>query len=78
MARVCEVTGKRPSVGYNVSHANNHTKRRFLPNLHSKRFYLPSEDRFITLKLSAHAMRIIHKRGIEAVVADMRREGKKV
>lgn len=78
MARVCEVTGKRPVSGYNVSHSNNHTKRRFLPNLHKKRYYLASEDRFVTLKLSTHAMRIIHKRGVEAVVADMRREGKTV
>jgi large subunit ribosomal protein L28 len=75
MARVCQVTGKRPISGHNVSHANNKTKRRFLPNLQKKRFYLASEDRWVTLKLSAHGMRIITKRGVEAVVKELRAAG---
>lgn len=71
MSQVCEVTGKRPMAGNNVSHANNHTKRRFKPNLHYHRFYVPSEDRFVRLRVSAAGMRIIDKRGIEAVLQDL-------
>ena len=71
MSQVCEVTGKRPMAGNNVSHANNHTKRRFRPNLHYHRFYVPSEDRFVRLRVSAAGMRIIDKRGIEAVLQDL-------
>lgn len=71
MSQVCEVTGKRPMAGNNVSHANNHTKRRFQPNLHYHRFYVPSEDRFVRLRVSAAGMRIIDKRGIEAVLQDL-------
>ena len=78
MSRVCQVTGKRPISGNHVSHAKNRVKRRFLPNLFKKRFYLPSEERFITLKVSSKGLRIISKRGIEAVVKDMRARGEKV
>lgn len=78
MARVCDVTGKRTASGNNVSHANNKTRRKFYPNLHKKRFYLPEEDRWVTLKVSSHALRIINKKGITAVVKEMRAEGKKV
>ena len=68
MARVCQVTGKRPVTGNNVSHAKNRTKRRFLPNLHQHRFWLESEKRFVTLRVSSKGMRIIDKKGIEAVL----------
>lgn len=78
MSRVCQVTGKRPITGNNVSHANNKTKRRFLPNLHVKRFWLESEGRWIRLRVSTKGMRIIDKNGIESVLADMRSRGEKV
>jgi large subunit ribosomal protein L28 len=78
MAKVCQVTGKRPMVGNNVSHANNRTKRRFLPNLQKKRFFVPSENRWITLKVTAKGMRTINKNGIEAVLKDMRARGEKI
>lgn len=78
MSRVCQITGKRPRVGNNVSHANNKTKRRFLPNLHKKRFYIPSEDRWITLKVSSTALRTINKNGIEAVLKEAARLGNKL
>jgi large subunit ribosomal protein L28 len=78
MSRICEVTGKRPIVGNNVSHANNRTKRRFMPNLHVKRYFLPTEEKWVELKVSAHGMRIINKRGIETVVAELRKLGKKI
>ena len=78
MARVCQVTGKRPIAGNNVSHANNKTKRRFLPNLHTHRFCVESENRWIKLRLSAKGMRIIDKKGIDTVLADMRSQGQKV
>lgn len=78
MARVCQVTGKRPSSGNNVSHAHNKTRRRWLPNLQSHRFWLPSEKRFVRLKVSNHGLRIIDKKGIEAVVGEMRARGDKV
>jgi large subunit ribosomal protein L28 len=78
MARVCQVTGKRPITGNNVSHANNKTRRRFLPNLHSHRFWVESEKRFIRLRLSSKGMRVIDKRGIDAVLADLRARGDKV
>ncbi|HEY4652052.1 50S ribosomal protein L28 [Pontibacter sp. Tf4] len=68
MARVCDLTGKRPQVGNNVSHANNKTKRRFYPNLQKKRFYVPEEDAWITLKVSTSALRTINKNGISAVL----------
>ena len=78
MSRVCQVTGKRPITGNNVSHANNKTKRRFLPNLHAKRFGLESEGRWVRLRVSTKGMRIIDKNGIESVLADMRARGEKV
>lgn len=71
MTRKCPVTHKRPMVGNNVSHANNKTKRRYLPNLQSKRFWLESEKRFIRLRVSARAMRYIDKHGLEAVLAEL-------
>lgn len=75
MSRVCEITGKRPRVGNNVSHANNKTKRRFLPNLHKKRFYIPEEDRWIVLKVSTTALRTINKVGITEVLKRARAKG---
>lgn len=78
MSKVCQVTGKRPVSGNNVSHANNKTKRRFLPNIHDHRFWLESENRFVKLRVSAKGMRIIDKKGIQQVVADIRERGDKV
>ncbi|MFO7287372.1 MAG: 50S ribosomal protein L28 [Gammaproteobacteria bacterium] len=78
MSRVCQVTGKRPATGNNVSHANNKTRRRFLPNLHTQRFWLESEKRFVKLRVSSKGMRIIDKLGIEKVVADLRARGEKI
>ena len=75
MARVCQVTGKGPMVGNNVSHANNKTKRRFLPNLQSRRFWVESENRWVRLRVSAKAIRTIDKNRIDAVLADMRARG---
>ena len=75
MSRVCQITGKRPQVGNNVSHAKNRTKRKFLPNLQKKRFYIPEEDRWITLKVAASAIRTINKRGISYVLKDARKNG---
>lgn len=78
MSRVCQVTGTGPMVGNNVSHANNKTKRRFLPNLHSHRFWVEEEKRFVKLRVSAKGMRIIDKKGITPVLKDIRARGKKV
>ncbi len=78
MSKVCQVTGKRPVTGNNVSHAKNRTRRRFLPNLHTHRFWLESEKRFVKLRVSAKGMRIIDKKGIEQVLADVRARGEKV
>ena len=78
MSRVCQVTGKRPLTGDNVSHANNKTKRRFLPNLHTHRFWVESEKRWVNLRLSTKGMRIIDKHGIDQVLADIRARGEKV
>jgi large subunit ribosomal protein L28 len=75
MARVCQVTGKKPQYGNNVSHANNKTRRRFLPNLKWHRFWVASENRFVRLRLSMHAMRTIDKHGIESVLKDLRASG---
>lgn len=75
MARVCQVTGKGPMVGNNVSHANNKTKRRFLPNLHYRRFWLETENRWVRLRISNAALRLIDKVGIEQIVADLRQKG---
>ena len=78
MSRVCQVTGKGPAVGNNISHANNKTRRRFLPNLQYHRFWVESEKRFVRLRVSAKGMRIIDKRGIDAVLVDIRKAGAKV
>ena len=78
MSKVCQVTGKRPMSGNNVSHAKNRTRRRFLPNLHRHRFWVESENRFIRLRLSSKGMRIIDKLGIDTVLADIRSRGEKV
>jgi len=78
MSRVCQVTGKRPMSGNNVSHANNKTRRRFLPNLRVQRFWLENEKRFVKLRVSSQGMRIIDKLGIEKVVEDLRARGQKV
>jgi len=78
MSRVCQVTGKRPMSGNNVSHAKNRTRRRFLPNLHTHRFWVESENRFVRLRLSAKGMRIIDKLGIDTVLTDIRSRGEKV
>ena len=75
MARVCQVTGKGPMVGNHVSHANNKTKRRFLPNLHYRRFWLENENRWVRLRVSNAALRLIDKVGIEQIVADLRQRG---
>ena len=75
MARVCQVTGKAPMVGNNVSHANNKTKRRFLPNLQYRRIWVESENRFVRLRVSNAGLRIIDKNGIESVLADLRARG---
>jgi large subunit ribosomal protein L28 len=76
MARVCQVTGKKPMVGNNVSHANNRTKRRFLPNLQYRRFWVESEKRWISLRISNAGLRLIDKKGIEVVLAELREQGK--
>ncbi|STX50527.1 50S ribosomal protein L28 [Legionella busanensis] len=78
MSRVCQVTGKRPMTGHNVSHANNKTKRRFLPNIQQHRFWVEEENRFVTLKVSMKGMRIIDKLGIKAVIDNLREKGEKV
>ena len=78
MSRVCEVTGKGPITGNRVSHANNKRRRRFLPNLHSQRFWLESEKRWVSLRVSTHGLRTIEKKGIDVVVADLRNQGVKV
>ena len=78
MSRVCQVTGKRPKAGNNVSHANNRTKRRFLPNLQSRRFWIESENRWVRLLVSKQGVRIIDKKGIENVLAEIRTRGKPI
>ena len=78
MAKVCMVTGKRPVTGNNVSHAQNKTRRRFLPNLHWHRFWVESENRFVRLRVTSKGMRIIDKKGIDAVLAEVRAKGIKV
>jgi large subunit ribosomal protein L28 len=78
MSRVCQVTGKGPQSGNNVSHANNKTRRRFLPNLQYRRLWVESEKRWVRLRLSRQGLRIIDKKGIDAVLADMRARGEKV
>ena len=78
MSRVCQVTGKRPASGNNVSHANNKTRRRFLPNLHTHRFWLESEKRYVKLRVSTKGLRTIDKRGLETVVAELRAKGERI
>ena len=78
MSKVCQVTGKRPQAGNNVSHANNRTRRRFLPNLQHKRFWVESEKRYVRLRVSNKGIRIIDKHGIDKVLADLRADGQRV
>jgi large subunit ribosomal protein L28 len=78
MSRVCDITGKRPTVGNRVSHANNKHRRRFLPNLHTQRFWLEGEKRWVTLRVSTNGMRTIEKQGIDAVIAELRDRGVKI
>lgn len=78
MSRICQVTGKRPITGNNVSHSNIKSKRRFLPNLHSHRFWVESENRWVKLRVSTKGLRIIDKNGIDAVLTDLRKRGEKV
>lgn len=78
MSRVCQVTGKRPRTGNNVSHANNRTRRRFLPNLHYRRLWVESEKRWVSLRLSQQGLRLIDKKGIDTVLAEMRARGERV
>ncbi|KMT65092.1 50S ribosomal protein L28 [Catenovulum maritimum] len=78
MSKVCQVTGKKPVVGNHRSHAKNATKRRFLPNLQSHRFWVASENRFVKLRISTKGMRIVDKNGIDAVLADIRSRGIKI
>ncbi|MCC6869658.1 MAG: 50S ribosomal protein L28 [Burkholderiales bacterium] len=78
MARVCQVTGKAPMVGHHVSHANNKTKRRFLPNLQRRRFWVESESRWVSLRLTTNALRTIDKNGIDSVLADLRARGEAI
>ena len=75
MSRVCQVTGKKPVTGNNVSHAHNKTRRRFLPNLHTHRFWVESENRWVKLRVTSKGLRIIDKNGIDSVIADMRKRG---
>jgi large subunit ribosomal protein L28 len=78
MSRVCQITGKRPATGNTVSHANNRRRRRFLPNLHTQRFWLEDEKRWISLRVSTHALRTIEKKGLAAVLAELRQRGEKI
>ncbi len=78
MSRVCEVTGKGPASGNTVSHANNRRRRRFLPNLHQQRFWLESEKRWVSLRVSIHGLRTIEKKGIDVIVAQLREQGRKI
>ena len=78
MARVCQVTGKAPQVGHHVSHANNKTKRRFLPNLHYRRFWVESENRWVKMRVTQAGLRLIDKKGIDVVLADMRKRGEHI
>ena len=75
MARVCDVTGKKPMVGNNVSHANNKTKRRFMPNLQYRRFWVETENRWVRLRITSAGLRLIDKKGIDAILVDLRARG---
>lgn len=78
MSRVCQISGKKPLVGNKVSHAHNKNKRRFYPNLHTKKFYIPEEDRWVTLKVSTSTMRTINKNGISKVLREAKKKGFKI
>jgi large subunit ribosomal protein L28 len=78
MARVCQITGKRPTTGNNVSHANNKTRRRYLPNLHTHRLWMESEKRWVKLRISTKGLRLIDKKGIDVVLAELRSRGIRV
>ena len=78
MSKICQVTGKKPQSGNNVSHAHNKTRRRFLPNLHYNKFWLESEKRYVRLRISQKGLRIINKYGLEKVLDDLRSQGKKI
>jgi large subunit ribosomal protein L28 len=78
MAKVCQVTGKRPMVGHHVSHANNKTKRLFMPNLQRRKFWVEGENRWVSLRLTNAGLRLIDKKGIDAVLADLRADGMKI
>lgn len=78
MARVCQITGKKVITGNNVSHAHNKTRRKFYPNLQTKRFFIPEEDRWVTIKLSTQALKTINKKGIYAVLQDLKKDGIKL
>lgn len=78
MSRVCQVTGRRPSFGKNVSHSHRRTNRRWNPNIQSKRYWVPSEKRWVTLKVSAKGIKVIDRRGIDSVVAELRRRGERI
>jgi large subunit ribosomal protein L28 len=78
MSRVCEITGKKPAVGNRVSHANNKKRRRFLPNLHTQRFWVETEKRWVTLRLSANGMRTVEKKGIDKIVEELRAKGRRI
>jgi len=78
MSRICQITGKRPLMGNNVSHANNKTRRRFLPNLHNRKFWVESENRWVKLRISHEGLRLIDKHGIDKVIADLRAAGTRI
>jgi len=78
MSRVCEITGKKPAVGNRVSHANNKKRRRFLPNLHTQRFWVETEKRWVSLRLSANGMRTVEKKGIDKIVEELRAKGRRI
>ena len=78
MARVCQVTGKKPQLGNHVSHATNKTRRRFLPNLQNRRFWVESENRWVRMRVSQHGLRTIDKKGIDVVIAEMRARGEEI
>ncbi|MDB5812870.1 MAG: ribosomal protein [Betaproteobacteria bacterium] len=78
MARVCDITGKKPQIGNHVSHANNKTRRRFLPNLQNRRFWVESENRWVRMRVSQHGLRTIDKKGLDVVIAEMRARGEDI
>ena len=78
MARVCDITGKKPQLGNHVSHANNKTRRRFLPNLQNRRFWVESENRWVKMRVSQHGLRTIDKKGIDVIIAEMRARGEEI